>query len=141
MGDPWDVALKNKGLINKFLNKNRWILDKSHTLEWGDYYNIGLMTIREAAISYDQAKGRFSCYAWKRLKWGLFRAFKTQAFPIMRVPEKRHPKKGMDISAMTAQESWTYNVCTVRLDLSCTEYLPHENYEDDQESESFVFFD
>lgn len=144
----WETALSHQGLIKSYLDKNRWIIDKSHTLEWEDYWQIGVLALHKAASRYDQTKGKFSSYAWQSLKWNMTRAYKTQAYPIMRVPEKKHPPKELNVSAMTYQESFTWNVLNCRVDLSATNYMKLETYEStdelnnfDDNSGMFVFFE
>lgn len=137
----WDVAINNKGLIKNFLEKNMWIIDKSYTLDYEDYLQIGLITLYNAAVHFQPGKRKFSTYAWICLKWNLTRAFRCQAFPIMRVPESQHPKKEVDLSAMTFQESFTYNVLNYRFDLSATDYLTTAGDNADQNSDMFVFFE
>ena len=142
MTDPWKIAQENQGLIKSYLSKNRWIIDKSHTLEYEDYWQIGLIALHRAAENHNPEKRKFSTYAYVCLKWNLTRAFKTQAFPIMRVPEKKHPRKDADLSAMNYKEAFTYNVLNCRVDLSATNYinLVGEPSEEEQTSGMFVFF-
>jgi len=141
MADPWCLATENQGLIKSYLDKNRWIIDKSHTLEWEDYWQIGLLALYKAALRHTQEKGKFSTYAFIWVKGDMMRAYKTQAFPIMRVPEKKHPKKGCDLSAMNFKESFTYNVLNCRVDLSAINYMTVAGREElESENEMFVFF-
>ena len=142
MTDPWKIAQENQGLIKSYLSKNRWIIDKSHTLEYEDYWQIGLMILRDAAEKHDPLRGIFSSYAMKRLRWYMRRAWVTQGFPIMRVTEKKHPKKDCDLSAMNYQEAFTYNVLHSRVDLSATNYMSLVGEPEDSDSDSgmFVFF-
>ncbi len=140
MTDPWKIAQENQGLIKSYLSKNRWIIDKSHTLEWEDYWNEGLMILFDLASRYDETRGiKFSSYAMNGLKQGLIRAYHNQAFPVLRVPVHRHPKKGMDLSSMNAQESFTYNILNCRVDLSATNYMTIAG-ECVEEESLFVFF-
>lgn len=142
MGRPsfWDTALRNQGLIKDYLDKNRWIIDKSHTLEWDDYWQIGLIALYDAARNYDSDKTKFSTYAWVCIKNRINRAFMNQAYPIMRVPEKKHPKESKNISAMPFQEVFAYNVLNYRGDLSAVNYFDMPQIEEEQDSEMFVFF-
>jgi DNA-directed RNA polymerase specialized sigma subunit len=133
----WKVAIKNQGIIKHYLEKNRWLLDKSHTLEWEDYWQIGLIALYQAALKHDPTKTKFSTYAMTALKWNLIRAFKTQAFPVLRVPEDKHPK-GYDQEIMTKEERFALIALAEKQPLD--EQIPEIKENSDNSSGLFVFF-
>lgn len=136
----WKLAQDNQGLIKKYLNCNRWIIDKSHTLEWEDYWQIGLIILHDAARVYSKKRGIFSSFAMKRLNWNMKRAYMNQAFPVFRVPVNNHPRKSLELEQMTVKEVFTYNALNNRVDLSCTNYLKLSEPEREYEESMFVFF-
>jgi DNA-directed RNA polymerase specialized sigma subunit len=136
----WEKALKNQGLVKKYLIKNRWILDKSHTLEWDDYWHIGLMTLYTAACLC-KAEARFSTYAYVCLKQNMRRAYIKQGYPTVYVPEALHAKINKDPEQMTHEETYTFNCIHSRVDLSCIDKFGVKQPEIEENSEMFVFFD
>lgn len=141
MTDPWKIAQENQGLIKSYLSKNRWIIDKSHTLEYEDYWQIGLIALYNAALRYDPEK-KFSTIGTIWIRGAILNAQKTQAFPIMKVPRRKHPRDMKDLSSMNYQEAFTYNVLNCRVDLSATNYMSLVGEPEDSDSDSgmFVFF-
>lgn len=138
--NAWEIAQSHQGLIKSYLNSNRWIVDKSHTLEWEDYWQIGLLSLYQAAKSHKPKIKNFSTYAYVALKYAMLRAFQTQAFPVLRVPRRKHPKKGVPLEDMSYQESFTFNLLNVRVDLSATDYMKIPTKAPEEES-MFVFFE
>ena len=87
------MALSNQGLIKVFLEKNVWILKKSETLDYSDYWQIGVLGLYRAAVKFRKKKGKFSSYAYLWIRKYITRAFQDQGFPVMRVPEQLHYMK------------------------------------------------
>ena len=139
--DPWALATSHQGLIDAFLKRNMWIVDKSHTLDLEDYWQIGFLALYEAATRFDPEKGKYGSFAYLWVRGGIMEAFRSQAFPVFKVPKFKHNKKGISVDEMNTEQLWFHNALNVRIDLSAIETFPTKHHQDDSENENFKFFD
>lgn len=128
MGDSWEIAIKNQGLIKWYLSKNQWVIDKSRVLDYSDYWQIGVMAIYHAAGKFDASKGSFPSYALKWIRQQINLAHKTQAYPAIRIPRSRYNHKNISVSCMDPLQLWFHNAVTDISDISAADIHRAKNH-------------
>lgn len=84
-----EIILKNTGIINAFIWKNKWMFQNSTTMSVDDYFQEGVLALYEAIEKYDSERGSFSSFAFMILRARLFRVFREKDKTI-RIPSWRY---------------------------------------------------
>lgn len=103
--ERWERAVKNSGLIKLYLSKNLWIIQRSASMGYEDYWQAGLLGLYRASQLFDPRKGvKFSTYAYGWVRKFIQVAYMEQGFPVIRIPKNLHEDigKGMKSKRLDA---------------------------------------